>query len=569
MSIGCGLLLMLGEAAMDLLKPWPLKLVFDSILRQGTLEGSALYILLGVSLAVVGIAALEGLFKYVGAFCLNRAGRTIVFDIRSALFDHIQRLSLQFHDRRSTGDLLTRVTSDVTALRQALTESLAEVVHSCLVLVGMAIVLLWLDWPLALVAIGASPLLLLALVRYTTQIRAHSRAERRREGTLASVLHEALGTVRQTRVFSREEEASRRFRQESEASLQSGLAATLSAERFSWVVDVLAAVVTGLVLGIGVQRVMAGAITPGTLIIFVTYTRNFYKPLRTAVRNAGKITRAAARAERVAELLDVKEGITDLPGARPAPRFRGEIRFRGARFEYEPGRPVLDGIDLTIPARQTTAIVGPTGAGKSTLVALVPRLFDPTEGAVLIDGRDIRAYTLRSLRSQVSVVLQESVLLRASIAENIGYGRPSAGQEEIVAAAEAANAHDFIMALPRGYETEIGERGETLSGGQRQRIAIARAMVRDAPIVILDEPLTGLDATSAAEVMDALKRLMRGKTVLIITHHLAFAQRADQVVVLADGQIVQRGTHRELVDAPGPYRRLFEAQFKDVLAARA
>jgi ATP-binding cassette subfamily B protein len=304
------------------------------------------------------------------------------------------------------------------------------------------------------------------------------------------------------------------------------------------------------------------------LIIFVTYTRNFYKPLRTAIRNAGKITRAAAQAERVAELLDVKEGITNLPGARPAPRFRGEIRFQGARFEYESGRPALDGIDLTIPARQMTAIVGPTGAGKSTLVALVPRLFDPTDGAVLIDGRDIRSYTLGSLRAQVSVVLQESVLLRASIAENIGYGRPSAGEREIVAAAKAANAHEFIMALPHGYETEVGERGETLSGGQRQRIAIARAMVRDAPVVILDEPLTGLDATSAAAVMDALERLMRGKTVLIITHHLSFVQRADQVVVLADGRIVQRGTHRELVDAPGSYRRLFDAQFKDVLAAR-
>ena len=545
------------------LKPWPLKLIFDAILHDGSLTDQTLALLVAVATSVVAIAVLEGLLKYLGTSLLNRAGRTIVFDIRGALFEHIQRLSLQFHHHRSTGDVLTRVTSDVTALRQALTESLAEIVNSLLLLVGMAVVLLWLDWQLALVAIGAMPLLYVAIVRYTSQIRRYSRAERKREGTLASVLHESLGTVRLTRTFNREDDAMQKFRAESAASLESGLAATLSAERFAWLVDVLGAIVTALVLGFGVYRVVEGAISPGTLIVFVTYTRNFYRPLRTAVKNANKITRTAAQAERVAELLDVKEDVADRPGARDAAPLRGAIEFRGVSFGYEPGRPVLANVDLAISPGQITAIIGPTGTGKSTLAALIPRLYDPTGGAVLIDGEDIRAYTLRSLRSQISAVLQESVLLRASVAENIAYGRPSASRQEIVAAARAANAHEFILGLPEGYETVVGERGDTLSGGQRQRLAIARAMLRNAPIVILDEPLTGLDAESAAAVTQALERLVRGKTVIVITHDLTFAKRADRVVVLDGGRIVQEGAHHDLLAVPGTYRRLFQTYVKD------
>jgi ATP-binding cassette subfamily B protein len=322
-------------------------------------------------------------------------------------------------------------------------------------------------------------------------------------------------------------------------------------------------VVTAVVLGFGVERVMAHAITPGTLIVFVSYVRSLYKSLRVATKHTTRLTKAGAQVERVAELLDVEEGVTDRPGARPAPPIQGTIEFRAVRFEYEPGKTILADIDLVIPARQVTAIVGPTGTGKSTLVALVPRLYDATCGEVLIDGHDIRDWTLRSLRSQISVVLQESVLLQASIAENIAYGRPAAAFEEIEAAARAANAHDFIVALPDGYDTIIGERGETLSGGQRQRIAIARAIVRKAPIVILDEPLTGLDAVAAASVAEALDRLKKDKTVIVITHQLSSVQRADQVVVLSDGRIAQQGRHQDLVNADGLYRRLVQAQFQD------
>src|SRR5262245_56243178 len=395
-AIALSLLLMLGEAAMDLLKPWPLKLTLDVILRQPSLAGKTLYQLLGVTSLVVGIALFDGLLSYLSAFYLNRAGRTIVFDLRTALFDHIQRVSLQFHDRRSAGDLMIRVTSDVQALRDVLTQSVAEVLNNAIFLIGMGVVLLWLDWQLALVLFAAAPVLAFAMFVYTSRIQERSRAERKREGALASVMHEALGTVRMTRVFNREDQARKRFYEESAASLESGLAAAMTGERFSWMVDVLGGIVTAAVLGFGVLRVMAGAITAGSLVVFVSYIRDFYKSLKMTIKHTTRVTKAGAQVERVVELLKTKEGVTDCPGAEPAPRFQGLIELRSVSFEYEPGHPVLKGIDLTIPAGKVTAIVGPTGSGKSTLVSLIPRLYDPTQGKVLIDSRDIRTWTLQS-----------------------------------------------------------------------------------------------------------------------------------------------------------------------------
>jgi ABC-type multidrug transport system fused ATPase/permease subunit len=569
MSIGGALLLLLGDAGMNLLKPWPLKFAFDNILKKSVLDRDTLYSLIAVSAAVVVITALEGLFVYLVAYLLNRSGRTIAFELRNACFDHLHRLSLQFHHHKSTGDLLMRVTGDVKSLRDIFTESLTEVVMNLIFLVGMFAVLLWLDWQLTLVVLAGAPLLFLALFWYTYQIKEYSRVERKREGNLATVLHDALAAVRLNRVFNREDEAKEKFKAESAATVASGFAATMTEERFGWLVDVLGAMVIAVVLGFGVQQVMAGAMTIGTLYVFVHYVNNFFKPLRAVVKHSNRITKASIRAERVVDLLELKEGVVDLPGARSAPRFHGSIEFRNIRFAYEPGRPVLSDIQLNIRAHQLVALVGPTGAGKSSLASLIPRLYDPTEGAVLIDGRDIREYTLRSLRAQVSIVLQESVLQRASIAENIAYGRPSATLDEIMAAAHAANAHEFIMALPGGYGAVLGERGETLSGGQRQRIAIARAMVRNAPILILDEPLTGLDAAAAASVMEALERLIKGKTAIIITHDLAIVQEADLIVVLEDGRVIQQGNHRQLTEVAGRYHELLRVQSRDLLVHQA
>jgi len=564
MSVGGAVLLLVAKAGVDLLKPWPLALVFDHILKQGTLDGSASYLLIAVSSLVVAIALFGGLLDYLAALFVNRAGRTMVFELRAALFDHIQRVSLHFHSRRATGDLLTRVTSDVRNLKDIMTDDFAEVVYSSIFLIGMGTALILLDWQLGLVALGASPVLLLALLHFTSQIQEHSRAEKKREGALATVMHETLQITRLTRVFNQEGAARQRFQVESEGSLESGLAATLTSERFAWLSDIVGGAITAAVLGFGAQRVMDGAISAGTLIVVVSYVRDFYKPMKSAIKHASNITKSVASAERVEELLEVSEDVTDLPGARRAPRFAGHVEFQDVGFEYEPSRPALQNINLAVEPGSVTALVGHTGAGKTTLCSLIPRLYDPTQGAVLIDGADIREYTLESLRSQITIVFQESVLLRASIAENIAYGRPSATVSEIVAAAKAANAHDFIVQLPEGYDTEVGERGDTLSGGQRQRIAIARAIIRNAPIVIMDEPLAGLDAVSARAVADALEELMRGRTVIIITHQLGSIQRADTVAVMEGGRIVERGAPEDLMAARGRYRQLFDAQFQDV-----
>ena len=556
-SIVLGVLLMFGLAGLKLLKPWPLKFVLDDILGK-PIEGSTLYLLIGVTAALIVIAALEGLIAYLLVLFLNRAGRSIVFDLRSALFDHIHRLSLQFHSHRSTGDVLTRVTGDAKALKTVLTDSLAELVVSVVLMLGMAGILLWFDWQLALVAIVGAPFVYFTLQRFNRRIRELSRAERRREGALASVAHETLGAIRLTRVLGLEASTKARFEAESAASLESGYAAALTEQRFSWLIEIVAALVTAAALGFGVYRVSVGALTAGTLVVFIVYVRNFYSPLRKGVKHANKISRAAARMEHVVELLEIPEGVADLPGARPAPAFEGRISFRGVSFRYEEGQPILEDVDLTIPERRLTAIVGPTGAGKTTLTALIARLYDPSAGSISIDGTDIREYTLESLRAQISMVPQESVLFSTGIAENIAFGRPEATRAEIMRAAKAANAYDFVQKLPDGFDTVVGERGETLSGGQRQRITIARAILRDSPIIVLDEPLAGLDATAALPVMEALEGLIGEKTLVIITHDLALVRRADYTAFVTEGRIAEQGLPETLLDANGSYRRLYE-----------
>jgi ATP-binding cassette subfamily B protein len=551
-AILLAMVLLFSKAAIDLLRPWPMKFIFDnvltpSIIEQGTLTGDATRVLILVAIGTISLAALDGLVSFLQALFVNRAGRMIVFDMRSIMFDHVQRLSLQYHSRRETGDLLQRVTSDVRALKEIFTGSLVEIAHSIAFFIGMAVVILWMDWQIAGVAMLAAPVLLLLVFLNNRNIRHYARIERRSEGRLSTVLNESLGAVRLVRVFNQEDEVRDRFRQQSAISADSGYEANLSGARMSWLIEVLRAVVGAGILAFGVMRVTHGAMSIGDMIVLTSYIRSFYRPMRTAMKEMNKVSQSMARAERVVDLLDTKEGVSDLPGASIAPRFAGKVTFENTTFGYEGKELVLKGIDLTIEAGSTTAIVGPTGVGKTTLISLIPRLYDPSSGAVLIDDTDIREFTLKSLRAQISVVLQESVLLRASIAENIAYGRANATLSQIIDAAKQANAHDFIMALPDGYETVVGERGETLSGGQRQRVAIARAMIRDAPILILDEPLVGLDGASADVVMDALERLTAGRTSIVISHLVSPIRRADRVVVLADGKVARHGSLAEMI----------------------
>jgi len=550
--IALSLVLLAARTGLDLLSPWPMAFVLDGVLTADVLESHTLgaeemRVLIGVCIAVVGMAVAGGMIALVEAYFVSRASRQIVFDLRAALFDHVQRLSLQFHSQKRTGDLIQRVTSDVRSLKDLFTDSGVNLIHSALYLIGMTVALLLMDWQLGLASMIAAPFLIFLMLLNTREVRRYSRFERGSEGQLSTVLSETLGAIRLIRVFNQEDEARSRFSQQNTATSESAFQANLVTAKYGWIIDIVRALLSAAVLAFAVQRVVAGSMSVGDMTVFLAYVRSFYRPVRTIMKEITKLSATMARAERVVDLLDTKEGVVDNPDAEPAERFRGEIEFRNVTFAYETSE-ILQGVSVRFPAGRTTAVVGPTGVGKTTLISLIPRLYDPNDGAVLIDGRDIREFTLASLRNQVSVVLQESVLFRASIMENIAYGRANATLAEIMEASKAANAHDFIMQLPKGYETEVGERGETLSGGQRQRLAIARAMIRNAPILILDEPLVGLDAASADVVLEALERLTSGKTAIVISHLLSSVLNADHVIVLESGRVAREGSFDEMIN---------------------
>ncbi|MFQ5855676.1 MAG: ABC transporter ATP-binding protein, partial [Anaerolineae bacterium] len=519
------------------------------------------WLLLLIGGAIVFIAALDGFFSYIKEYFLKEVSQRVAFSLRVALFSHVQSLSLTYHDRQRTGDLITRVTADVDKAQDLVTGDLLKSISGALALIGMGAVMIRMDWQLALTVLTVVPLLFASVRRYRSHIRAEAQRLRRKEGEIASLAQETLSSIKVVQTYGRERYVAEQFEEQTQEALDAGLQVSRLGARFGWLVDVATALGTALVVVMGAQRVLSGSLTPGDLLVFLSYVKDFYSPMRTLSKLFTKLSQTLVRLERVTEVLAEEPGVREDPKARRAPALRGYLRFEAVTFCYEVGRPVLQAIDFTVEPGQVVAIVGPTGAGKSTLVSLVPRLYDPTAGRVLIDGQDIRSFTLASLRAQIAVVLQETMLFRATVRENIAYGRPEASTAELEAAVRAAGAHDFILQLPNGYETVVGERGSTLSGGQRQRIAIARALVRNAPLLILDEPTTGLDAQSEAEVLAALERLMAGRTTLLITHQLRLVQRADLILVLEGGRIVERGSHAELLRDGGLYAHLYATQF--------
>lgn len=559
----------LGYTLMRLVEPWPLKFILDNVLldkplhtRFGWLNdwiaGDRTRILMLCVVAVLIISIVKGLFYYSQSVTTARVGQDVVIAVRERLFAHVQRLSLRFHNEASTGDLLTRFTGDINNLRQLLAASLLSTLSESIILVGFVTVMFLMNWQLALLAVVTIPVIFGFLIVYSERIRIAARKQRRYEGELASRLHESLSNIQIVQIFTGETAEEARLARINKRSLDAGLrSARLEGQLNRWV-EISVAVGMALTLWVGSNQVIDGKLTAGELIVFVTYMQSFYRPLRRLSRVAERASKASSCVERIAEILDEEPEIENGPVS--AGRFRGDIEYRGVSFAYRDGMETVSSIDIELPAGQTLALVGASGSGKSTIASLLPRLYDPTGGEITIDGNDIRSFTLRSLRENISFVPQDGALFAGTIRENIAYGRPEATEAQIVAAAVAANLHEYIASLPGGYDTMISERGASLSGGQRQRLAIARAIVKDAPIVILDEPTTGLDAISEYHVTRAMERLLEGRSALIIAHRLDTIKRADCILVLDHGRIVDRGTHDQLISRPGQYRDLYELQ---------
>ncbi len=566
-------LAMVLDALLTALRPWPLKVVIDCVLSQratrvplvgGWLQNASvekMAILYAACSTTLLIALSTGLLTYCYTHAMGSIGQRFVYALRCRLFAHMQRLSLRFHDRQRIGDLMTRLTSDIHAIQDVIAAGVIILISNACLLAGMLILMFWIDWRFAFAALSIAPLLFLAVFRYTHRIKLAARTARTSDGLLASVAQETLASIRIVQGLAREPQQDERFQAQGENSLRAYLEGVRYQARVWPMVDLLAAVGLAVVMWYGATRVLAGELTTGDVIVFFAYVTNLYSPMKALAKLSYTLNKAHVGAERISEVLGTRTEVTDRKGARPCARLKGSVEFRDVSFEYDPGRPVLSRIRLSIAPGEKIAIVGATGAGKSTLVSLVPRLYDPTEGAICIDGENIRNFTVQSLREQISLVLQESLLFRGTIRDNIAFGRSDASDAEIIAAAVTANAHEFIEKLSNSYETLVAERGTTLSGGQKQRIAIARAILRDAPILILDEPTSGLDAASEQIVLATLERAAAGRTTFIIAHRLTTVRFADRILVLEEGGVVEQGTHAQLLARNGRYASLCRLQF--------
>ncbi|GAA4413197.1 ABC transporter ATP-binding protein [Fodinibacter luteus] len=540
----------------------------DVLKRPAVLEGDSLLARLGLTTldrptllaaclaALVAFTLLNAAAAYWGSRFLGGVGERVTAAIRAEVFTHLQRLSLSFHDRQRLGDLLTRTTTDVDYVQGLLVSVLSVLVPNALVLGFITTICFVVDPAFAFIALAVAPLLFATVVFYRRRIKAASRAARSMDSDIASTVSETFSSVRVMQSYNTESRHEAGFRHRNLARMDAGLRVVRLQSALSPLVDVIIAGGTVLVLWVGAQRVLAGTMSLGLMLVFLAYLKALYDPMKALAKLTTIISRGQASAERLSEILDTAPLVVDRPSARPAPALTGAVELRGVGFGYSPDSTVLSGIDLYAAPGEMVAITGPTGAGKSSIISLIPRLYDVTQGAVLLDGVDVRDLQLATVRSQVSLVLQDAVLFGGTIFDNIAYGADGATRQQVIAAARAAHVDEFVRALPLGYDTPVAERGVSLSGGQRQRIAIARALVRDTPIVILDEPTSGLDAISEQYVMRGLDRLMAGRTVFVIAHRLATLRRADRIYVVDHGRIVESGRHADLIRAGGLYSRL-------------
>ena len=558
----------LSLAAADLLKPWTIKIIVDNVLLAKplpqflaglaeTFEREKTLSVILVASSVIVISLVKGAATYSQVFITSRIGFRLAHTLRRELFAHLQRLSMSFHKRAETGELLTKVTNDTNNLRDVFSEFALNFATESVTLVGMVVIMFLVNWRLSLIVLTTFPFLAFISFYRFHAIRESARKQRSAEGKIASKLHEVLNSILVVQAFGRERYEEERFETQSEATLEESIRTARLEAASSRAVDMVSAFGTFAVLVYGSLQASDGVITPGSVLVFAAYMNSLNAPIRSLAKLSAKISRAVVSANRIGEILEIQPEIEDKPDAIRAKNLRGEIAFRNVSFGYGDGKPILEDVSFAIPAGKKIALLGVSGAGKSTIISLILRFYDAMTGEVLIDGVNIKDYGRESLRGEIGIVLQDTILFGASVRENIAYGKERATDDEIILAAKAANAHEFVTKLDQGYDTILGSRGGTLSGGQRQRLAIARAFIRNAPVLILDEPMTGLDAASEASVRDAMRRLTHGKTCLLITHDLQNATEADVILLLENGRITEQGTHENLMVGSAKYQTLF------------
>jgi ATP-binding cassette subfamily B protein len=559
-----GLLLSLAGIGLSLLTPWPLKFIVDEILPN---PGRALashpafqsvsVLVLFLCLALVVIQLLWGIVNWITNYIFVKTGLHALLKLRTDLYSYLQSLSLKYHDVRRSSDSSFRVAYDSQSIQTIYNKGLTGIFGSAITLIGIFVIMVRLDWQLALLSLGIVPLLLGTIYFFAHRIRRESTFIQEQDSAMLAQAQEGLSSIRMVHAFGREEWEVRQFHLQAQQSLQANLRLTLTNVNSALVISTLVALGTAAMYYVGTLHVLAGSLTLGSLLVFSAYLLMLYQPLQSLTYTAWAMEGATAGAKRCFEVLDREDDVKDSPNAIAITETRGAIAFQSVGFGYAQDRHVLHDIDLQITTNQIVALVGGTGAGKSTFLSLVPRFYDPTSGVVSLDGHDLRGITKKSLRDKIAIVLQDTLLFSTTVRENIAYGRPDATEEEIVDAAKRAQADDFIRELTNGYDTPVGERGGHLSVGQRQRIGIARAFLKNSPILLLDEPTSALDPTTEAAIMETIKELMRGRTTLIATHRLATIHRVDQIVVLERGRIAEQGRGPELVARGGVYAKLY------------
>jgi ABC-type multidrug transport system fused ATPase/permease subunit len=573
------LLAMLVETLMSLAGPWPLKIILDNVVGShhlpewlddfvgavsGGLGPGKMRIAAVAALTVILIAVIGSLASYIDNYYTESVGQWVAHDLRMRTYHHLQRLSLAYYDSHQTGTLLSTITDDIQTVENFASSATLGILVDLLTIVGMIGLMFWLNRDFALMAVAVTPILLLFVSRFKRAVKSATHEVRHRQADIVAAVQQGLESVRVVKAFGRQDLEQEELSEVSRATVNAALKARKVKSLLSPVVTVTVALCTAVVLWHGTSLILAGTMTVGALTVFLSYLNKFFKPVQDLAKMTNAIAQAAVGVERIQAILETDTIIPEREDAREPGSTRGEITFEHVAFGYNKDELVLRDVNFTINQGETVGIVGTTGGGKSTVVSLIPRFYDPTSGTVRLDGVDIREYKIHPLREQIGFVLQDTVLFRGTIRDNIAYGRHGAIQEEIEQAAKLANADEFISRMPHGYDTMVGERGLTLSGGQRQRIGIARAVIRDTPILILDEPTAALDTESERLVIEALERLMKGRTVITIAHRLSTIRDADKIIVLKDGVVAEQGTNQELIELGGVYAELHRVQVEGV-----